>query len=165
MRYHRHKIIVDSLTCFQSTSSTCTCVCKRCFQQETFRQGQQSYLSLEMIDSLCIFKLLCWLGQSWPTAGKAYRAGSRGQDIDWEGTFWGVLNVSLCASDAQLKNKLTWKTNLEPWITIKTPGIIKSQPGTLNNQKNPHGIIITHLNPWKTNLKQKKTWKPTRNYE
>ena len=69
------------------------------------------------------------LGQSRPTTGKAWRAGSWGQDKDQTGTFWGALNVSLCASDAQLKNKLTWKTNLGPWITINTPGIIKGQPG------------------------------------
>ena len=74
MRYHRHKIIVDSLTCFQSTSSTCTCVCKRCFQQETFRQGQQSYLSLGMMDSLWHFQAFVLTRQK-PAYGR--------QGLDW----------------------------------------------------------------------------------
>ena len=34
--------------------------------------------------------------------GRQGLAGSWGQDTDQAGTFWGVLNVSLCASGAQL---------------------------------------------------------------
>ena len=30
------------------------------------------------------------------------RTGSSGQDSVWVGTFWGFLNVSLCASGTQL---------------------------------------------------------------
>ena len=45
------------------------------------------------------------------------------------GTFWGVLNVSLRASGAQLGYKLTWNHKKTTWI-------MKIQPGTLKNHKN-----------------------------
>ena len=37
-----------------------------------------------------------------PAYGRQGLAGSWGQNIDQAGTFWSVLNVSLCASGAQL---------------------------------------------------------------
>ena len=40
------------------------------------------------------------LGQSHPKALKALQ--DRGAGYSQTGTFWGVLNVSLCAYDAQL---------------------------------------------------------------
>ena len=66
-----------------------------------------------------------------PAYGRQGLAGSWGQDTDQAGTFWGVLNVSLRASGAQLGYKLshkkpTWnnekprKIDFEPRKTIKT---------------------------------------------
>ena len=40
--------------------------------------------------------------------GRQGLAGSLGQNTDQAGTIWGVLNVLLCASGAQLKYKPTW---------------------------------------------------------
>ena len=75
-------------------------------------------------------------------------AGLWGQDTDQAGTFWGVVNISLCAFSAQLGWRLTWNQK-------KRPRIMKNhedRPGTLNNHK-------THLEPWKTNLEPWKTIK------
>ena len=41
-----------------------------------------------------------------PAYGRQGLAGLWGQDTDQAGTFWGVLNVSLCGSGAQLIFKL-----------------------------------------------------------
>ena len=75
-----------------------------------------------------------------PAYGWQGLAGLWGQNTDQAGTFWDALNVSLCASRAQLEYELTWKTNLEPLITCKTdlePKItMKDQPGTTNKHKN-----------------------------
>ena len=43
-----------------------------------------------------------------PAYGRQGLVGSLGQDTDQAGTFWGVLNVSLRASSAQLGFKPTW---------------------------------------------------------
>ena len=43
-----------------------------------------------------------------PAYGRQGLVGSLGQDTDQAGTFWGVLNVSLRASSAQLRFKPTW---------------------------------------------------------
>ena len=43
-----------------------------------------------------------------PAYGRQGLAGSLGQDTDQGCTFWGVLNVSLRAYDAQLGFKPTW---------------------------------------------------------
>ena len=43
-----------------------------------------------------------------PAYGWQGLARSLGQDTDQAGTFWGVINVSLCASGAQLGFKPTW---------------------------------------------------------
>ena len=43
-----------------------------------------------------------------PAYGRQGLAGSWGQDSEQAVTFWGVLNVSLCASSAQLGIKPTW---------------------------------------------------------
>ena len=43
-----------------------------------------------------------------PAYGRQGLAGSWGQDTDKVSTFWGVLNVSLCACSAQLGFKPTW---------------------------------------------------------
>ena len=51
-------------------------------------------------------------------------AGSWGQDTIQARIFWGALNVSLRASSAQLKYKLTWNH--------------KDRPGTMNNHKKKH---------------------------
>ena len=42
------------------------------------------------------------LGQSRPTGGKAWQAGSWGQNTVRHGTFWGVCSILLRASGAQL---------------------------------------------------------------
>ena len=64
-------------------------------------------------------------------------AGLWGQDTDQAGTFWGVLNISLCAFSPQLGWRLTWNHK-------KRPRIMKNhedRPGTLNNHKNPPGTM------------------------
>ena len=43
-----------------------------------------------------------------PAYGRQGLVGLLGQDTDQAGTFWDVLNVSLCASGAQLGFKPTW---------------------------------------------------------
>ena len=43
-----------------------------------------------------------------PAYGRQGLAGLWGQDTDQGGTFWDVLNVSLRASGAQLRYKLSW---------------------------------------------------------
>ena len=43
-----------------------------------------------------------------PAYGRRGLVGWLGQDTDQAGTFWGLLNVSLHASGAQLGFKPTW---------------------------------------------------------
>ena len=50
-----------------------------------------------------------------PAYGRQGLAGSWGQDTDQAGTFWGVFNVSLHTSGAQLRYKLTWNHKKPTW--------------------------------------------------
>ena len=88
-----------------------------------------------------------------PAYGWQGLAGLWGQNTDQAGTFWDALNVSLCASRAQLEYELTWKTNLETLITCKTdlePKItMKDQPGTTNKHKNWPGTMKDQLGTMK----------------
>ena len=61
-----------------------------------------------------MFALIIMVTRPKPAYGWQGLAGLWGKNTDQAGTFWGVLNVSLCTSGAQLGYKLTWKTNLEP---------------------------------------------------
>ena len=96
-----------------------------------------------------------------PAYGRQDLAGSWGQNTDQAGTFWGVLNVSLCASSAHLGYKPTW--------TMKNhknqPGIMKNQLGTIKTMKTQPEPWKTNLEPWKTMKTDLEPWKPTKNHE
>ena len=76
-----------------------------------------------------------------PAYGRQGLAGSWGQDTDQAGTFWGVLNVSLRASGAQLRLKP--KKNLEnPTWRLENDG---NQPAIVKHHKNPPGTIVAFV--------------------
>ena len=64
-------------------------------------------LSLSSSSSPC-HHLVIIITRPKPAYGQQGLAGSWGQNTDQAGTFWGVLNVSLCVSGAQLGYKPTW---------------------------------------------------------
>ena len=54
-----------------------------------------------------------------PAYGRQGLAGSWGQDTNQARIFWGILNVSLRASGAQLRYKLSWNHKNQPEIMKK----------------------------------------------
>ena len=70
-----------------------------------------------------------------PAYGRRGLVGWLGQDTDQAGTFWGLLNVSLRASGAQLglrpKKKPTWR--------------LENQPAIVKHHKNPPGTIVAFV--------------------
>ena len=56
----------------------------------------------------CTLVIIIIIIRPKPAYDRQGLVGSWGQDTDQAGTFWGVLNVSLCASSAQLGYKPIW---------------------------------------------------------
>ena len=59
---------------------------------------------------------------------KAWQAGSWGQDTAQAGTFWGVLNVSLRASNAQLGVSVLWGVPTGSLEEVIIFGVSRSGP-------------------------------------
>ena len=78
--------------------------CLRCLQTETH--------TIRFV----IIIIIIIITRPKPAYGRQGLAGSLGQDTNQAGMFWGVLNVSLRASGAQLRYKLTWNHKNQPEI-------------------------------------------------
>ena len=77
-------------------------------QEVQNQRGVSRSRNILLVTNTMRSKVIIIITRPKPVYGRQVLVGSRGQDTDQAGTFWGVLNVSLRAFGAQLGYKPIW---------------------------------------------------------